>query len=92
MFNELEGDGMLNMRLTYLGKNKHNLDEWLIEETQEVILSMQKEQVELMVTQLEIDLERELSDVELRHITWLCNQDQQSFKTFMKIFKDLSEK
>lgn len=30
------------MRLTYLGKNKRNFDEWLIEETQEVILTMQK--------------------------------------------------
>lgn len=80
------------MRLTYLGKNKRNFDEWLIEETQEVILSMQKEQIELMVTQLENDLDRELNVVELRHITWLCNQDQLVFKTFMKIFKDLSEK
>lgn len=80
------------MKLTYLGKNNRNSDEWLIKETQEVILSMQKEQIELMVTQLESDLERELSVLELRHITWLCNQDQASFKTFMKIFKDLSEK
>lgn len=80
------------MRLTYLGKNKRNFDEWLIEETQEVILSMQKEQIELMVTQLENDLDRELNHVELRHITWLCDQDQLAFKTFMKIFKDLSEK
>lgn len=83
---------MLNLKLTYLGKNNRNSDEWLIEETQEVILSMQKEQIELMVTQLESDLERELTIVELRHITWLCNQDQLAFKTFMKIFKDLSEK
>lgn len=80
------------MKLTYLGKNNRNSDEWLIEETQEVILSMQKEQIELMVTQLESDLERELSVLELRHITWLCNQDQPTFKTFMNIFKDLSEK
>lgn len=80
------------MRLTYLGKNKRNFDEWLIEETQEVIISMQKEQIELMVIQLENDLDRELNVVELRHITWLCNQDQLVFKTFMKIFKDLSEK
>lgn len=80
------------MQLTYLGKNNRNSDEWLIEETQEVILSMQKEQIELMVTQLENDLDRELNVVELRHITWLCNQDQLVFKTFMKIFKDLSEK
>lgn len=80
------------MQLTYLGKNNRNSDEWLIEETQEVILSMQKEQIELMVTQLENDLDRELNVVELRYITWLCNQDQLVFKTFMKIFKDLSEK
>lgn len=83
---------MLNIQLTYLGKNNRNSDEWLIEESQEVILSMQKEQIELMVTQLESDLERELSVLELRHITWLCNQDQVAFKTFMKIFKELSEK